>query len=289
MRDACEGWAAGYEARQLGRAQVKTEVVASQVKTEVVEEQAKPINMQSIGWWADEGEGSDSHSSIGEGEVPWDPAEAYGQLDRSELTVWESADIAGANGMSADLNDNWMQWALPLPPLAEVTQHAVGASVEVLPKRPRSPEQAMPQKHIKTEDERSDINPSRSRYSVARGAMQLGLAFLAVSTVSFLAVSRYGHPTPGDRPSDGWNCDHGEDITIMFAGKKDFCAADHDAVFPCPFDCPAGSIGVGRSCRCDGCYRDGHCMHWVSQQSPVDGTHLRNLYIISDYPACNRS
>lgn len=258
------------------------------MKTEEAVEQLMPIDAS---WWADEGESSDSHSSIEDGEGPWPPADAFDQLVRPALMDWDSSNISDVGIEPVGLNDAWMQWIPPptdpvphavgasVDPVqhavgtrVDPVQHAVGASVEVLPKRPRSPEPTALHKYVKTEDIWSqDVRP-RTGSTVARGAVKLGLAFLAVSAVAYVVVSRFGR-VPGERPSDGWNCEHtGDDTIIMFGGKEEFCAENRDAMFPCAFDCPAGSIGVGRSCRCDGCYRDGRCMHWVSQRPPLDRT-----------------
>ncbi len=277
VRDACERWSAGYDERQRGPRgppAVKTEapptvnsVAPPTVKTEGAVPVELPTPIEDT-WWADEGESSDSYSSsIEEGEVTWAPADAYGELARPGMMDWDSSNMNGAGIDPVGLNDSWMQW---LPPAIDDVQHALGASVQVPPKRAHSPEQAAPQKQIKTELNES-VRPQAGT-SVARGAVKFGLAFLAVCAVTYVVVSRSGR-LPGERPSDGWNCEHtGDNTIIMFGGREEFCAANRDAMFPCAFECPAGSIGVGRSCRCDGCYRDGQCMHWM-----MDG-HSPNQY-----------
>jgi hypothetical protein len=263
VRDACERWVDGYEQRQMGEPAVKEEEPA--VKEEEQQQQQQQHQQQQLpmhsdaNWWPDDGESSDSHSSVEGGEDAWAPADSYSQLDRPEMLLWQTSN-SSTDVPAAGLDDNWMQW---LPPPAEAMYSALDASVEAVAKRPRSPERAVPLKHIRTEDLDSKSQLSGTGASVARTAMQLGLSFIAVSAVAYVAVTHTIH-TPGGRPADGWNCDHADDGNIiMFAGSEEICAADRSAMFPCAFECPAGSIGVGRSCRCDGCYRDGHCMQWV--------------------------
>jgi hypothetical protein len=88
--------------------------------------------------------------------------------------------------------------------------------------------------------------------------MLAGVSFVGLA-VLFTGMFARIDPLQG---FDGWNCDH-PDMSIMLGGENHkLCASDSSALFPCSFDCPLGSIGVGRTCRCDGCFRDGQCMAW---------------------------
>lgn len=195
VRDACERWSAGYDERQRGPRgppAVKTEapptvntVAPPTVKTEGAVPVELPTPIEDT-WWADEGESSDSYpSSIEEGEVTWAPADAYGELVPPVMMDWNSSSMNAAGIDPVGLNDSWMQW---LPPATDDVQHALGASVQVPPKRAHSPEQAAPQKQIKTELNES-VRPQAGT-SVARGAVKFGLASLAVCAVTYVVVSR---------------------------------------------------------------------------------------------------
>lgn len=99
----------------------------------------------------------------------------------------------------------------------------------------------------------------KSKSVVGKSAMlMIGFPFVAFALV-FTAYVFARDPSP-QLPSDGWNCD--PNLVITFDDSGEICNNNNMAIFPCSFECPPGSIGVGRTCRCDGCFRDGHCMAW---------------------------
>eukprot|EP01043_Picozoa_sp_COSAG02_P008591 COSAG02_NODE_278_length_25916_cov_19.826432_1_plen_1015_part_10 len=99
----------------------------------------------------------------------------------------------------------------------------------------------------------------RTKHPASMGkVMMAGVSFVGLA-VLFTSMFAQKEALQG---FDGWNCDH-PDTSITFGDEnRELCASDSSALFPCSFDCPSGSIGVGRTCRCDGCFRDGHCMAW---------------------------
>ena len=151
----------------------------------------------------------------------------------------------GGGSFGGSMGSNWMEWSAADAAMMEFNSPAdqwVGMS-----KRSRDQDEPF----AATSDQ-PVAKASRPKSRAGKSAMLLmGFALIGLAIVG-IVVTRAANGLRN--VDDGWNCDHPE-VSVMFGNNEAICAADPLAMFACSFDCPLGSIGVGRSCRCDGCFR----------------------------------
>ena len=169
----------------------------------------------------------------------------------------------------------------PPPPSQRVDAHAVGGAASIKRERPGSSDALLAHDMLFAE-------PSSKRHS-SFGPKQAMLSLGLLGVVCVLAlVGRALYVTDDQRPAakdrgEKWICpvaskDGGNASSEPGAGNdhlsgggdiNSFCLAHPSAVYPCSFACEGG-FGVGRTCRCDGCYFGGSCMTWQFDGVPDD-------------------
>jgi hypothetical protein len=99
-------------------------------------------------------------------------------------------------------------------------------------------------------------------------------ALLGVGSQWWQGSSSAPPAQPPAHDDDGWVCNResgGSAAPVGGAANRsmlghDSCASlranSTESVYPCAFTCPTGHIGVGRTCRCDGCFKGGGCDTW---------------------------
>lgn len=106
----------------------------------------------------------------------------------------------------------------------------------------------------------------------AKGTVGVALGVMACCCFALLFLNRQGAWEGRTGSGDGWICDSENPLDVgAFAKETEYvttlCDRHPGAVYSCSFEC-AGQAenpalrGVGRTCRCDGCFRGGRCMLW---------------------------